>query len=93
MQQQLQEAQKKIAGSEVQGQAGGGLVTITLSGAGKVTWWPSTRQWSIPMMWRHSRISSSERSRMPPGRWRTWSSSTFGSAGPDASTHQGIAES
>ena len=27
----------KIAGSEVQGQAGGGLVTITLSGAGKVT--------------------------------------------------------
>jgi len=37
VQQQLQEAQQKIAGSEVQGQAGGGLVTITLSGAGKVT--------------------------------------------------------
>ena len=37
VQQQLQEAQKKIAGSEVTGQAGGGLVTVTLSGGGKVT--------------------------------------------------------
>lgn len=37
VQQQLQEAQTKIAGSEVTGQAGGGLVTVTLSGGGKVT--------------------------------------------------------
>lgn len=37
VQQQLQEAQKKIAGAQVQGRAGGGLVTITLSGGGKVT--------------------------------------------------------
>ena len=37
VQQQLLEAQKKIADSQVQGQAGGGLVTITLSGGGKVT--------------------------------------------------------
>ena len=37
VQQQLQEAQKKIAAAEVTGRAGGGLVTITLSGGGKVT--------------------------------------------------------
>lgn len=37
VQQQLLEAQKKIADSQVQGQAGGGLVTVTLSGGGKVT--------------------------------------------------------
>lgn len=37
VQQQLLEAQKKIADSQVEGQAGGGLVTVTLSGAGKVT--------------------------------------------------------
>lgn len=37
VQQQLQEAQTKIAGAQVQGRAGGGLVTITLTGGGKVT--------------------------------------------------------
>ena len=36
MQQKLVEAQQKIAESEVVGQAGGGLVRITLSGNGKV---------------------------------------------------------
>lgn len=34
MQQQLMEAQARLAESEVTGQAGGGLVTATLSGAG-----------------------------------------------------------
>ena len=37
LQQHLQEAQQKIAASEVEGKAGGGLVTITLTGNGKVT--------------------------------------------------------
>ena len=37
MQQQLMAAQQKIAASEVQGQAGGGLVRVTLNGHGKVT--------------------------------------------------------
>jgi len=37
MQQKLVEAQQKIAEAEVVGQAGGGLVQITLSGSGKVT--------------------------------------------------------
>jgi DNA-binding YbaB/EbfC family protein len=37
MQQKLVEAQKMIAEAEVVGQAGGGLVQITLSGNGKVT--------------------------------------------------------
>lgn len=36
MQQQLLEAQKRIAETEVQGQAGGGLVEVTLDGNGKV---------------------------------------------------------
>ena len=36
MQQQLLEAQKRIAETEVQGQAGGGLVQVTLDGNGKV---------------------------------------------------------
>ena len=34
MQQQLQDAQAKLAASEVEGAAGGGLVRLTLSGAG-----------------------------------------------------------
>ncbi len=37
MQQKLVEAQQRIAEAEVTGQAGGGLVQITLSGNGKVT--------------------------------------------------------
>ena len=37
MQQQLMAAQQKIAESEVHGQAGGGLVRVTLNGHGKVT--------------------------------------------------------
>ncbi|MEI7913109.1 MAG: YbaB/EbfC family nucleoid-associated protein [Mycobacteriaceae bacterium] len=37
MQQQLLLAQQKIAEASVQGQAGGGLVTVTLNGNGKVT--------------------------------------------------------
>lgn len=36
MQQQLLEAQKRIAETEVQGQAGGGLVEVTLDGNGRV---------------------------------------------------------
>jgi DNA-binding YbaB/EbfC family protein len=37
VQQQLLEAQQKIADTEVTGQAGGGLVEISLNGHGKVT--------------------------------------------------------
>ena len=37
MQQQLLVAQQKIAEAEVRGQAGGGLVRVTLNGNGKVT--------------------------------------------------------
>ena len=37
MQQKLQEAQQEIAQTEVQGQAGGGLVTVTLNGHGQVS--------------------------------------------------------
>ena len=37
MQQQLMAAQAEIAAAEVQGQAGGGLVTITATGDGQVT--------------------------------------------------------
>ena len=37
LQQQLQQAQQKIAASQVEGKAGGGLVTVTLTGNGKVT--------------------------------------------------------
>lgn len=37
VQQQLMEAQEKIANSEVHGQAGGGLVQVTVNGSGKVT--------------------------------------------------------
>ena len=37
LQQQLVEAQQKITSAEVQGQAGGGLVTVTLNGNGKIT--------------------------------------------------------
>ncbi len=36
MQQQLMQAQSKLAESEVEGSAGGGLVTATVSGAGDV---------------------------------------------------------
>ncbi len=36
MQQQLMEAQSKLAESEVEGSAGGGLVTATVTGAGDV---------------------------------------------------------
>ena len=36
MQQQLVEAQKQIAATQVQGQAGGGLVEATLNGQGQV---------------------------------------------------------
>lgn len=36
MQQKLMEAQSRLAETEVTGQAGGGLVTATLSGAGQV---------------------------------------------------------
>jgi DNA-binding YbaB/EbfC family protein len=36
MQQHLMEAQEKLANSEVQGQAGGGLVQVTLKGSGGV---------------------------------------------------------
>jgi DNA-binding YbaB/EbfC family protein len=36
MQQQLLEAQEKLAQTEVQGTAGGGLVTATLTGSGEV---------------------------------------------------------
>ena len=37
MQAQLAQAQQEIAASEVQGQAGGGLVTVTMQGTGEVT--------------------------------------------------------
>ncbi len=36
MQQQLMEAQEKLANSEVHGQAGGGLVQVTVKGSGEV---------------------------------------------------------
>ena len=36
MQQQLMEAQEQLAASEVQGQAGGGLVQVTMKGSGEV---------------------------------------------------------
>lgn len=36
MQQQLMEAQEQLAASEVQGQAGGGLVQVTMRGNGEV---------------------------------------------------------
>lgn len=36
MQQQLMAAQQQLASSEVQGQAGGGLVTVTMKGSGEV---------------------------------------------------------
>ncbi|CAN5521207.1 YbaB/EbfC family nucleoid-associated protein [soil metagenome] len=36
MQQQLMEAQEQLANSEVHGQAGGGLVQMTLKGSGEV---------------------------------------------------------
>lgn len=36
MQQKLQEAQAKLAEAAIEGQAGGGLVTLTLSGAGEL---------------------------------------------------------
>ena len=37
MQQQLMEAQESLAAAEVQGQAGGGLVQVTMKGSGEVT--------------------------------------------------------
>ncbi|MDY6871370.1 MAG: YbaB/EbfC family nucleoid-associated protein [Actinomycetota bacterium] len=37
IQQQLMEAQESLAGSEVHGQAGGGLVQVTMKGSGEVT--------------------------------------------------------
>jgi DNA-binding YbaB/EbfC family protein len=37
MQQQLMEAQEKMAAAEVTGQAGGGLVQVTMRGSGEVT--------------------------------------------------------
>lgn len=37
MQQQLMEAQESLANSEVHGQAGGGLVQVTMKGSGEVT--------------------------------------------------------
>ena len=36
MQHQLQEAQQRIAATEVNGQAGGGLVEVTLNGGGEI---------------------------------------------------------
>ena len=36
MQQQLMEAQEKLANTEVHGQAGGGLVQVTMKGSGEV---------------------------------------------------------
>ncbi len=36
MQQQLMEAQEQLAASEVQGQAGGGLVRVAMKGSGEV---------------------------------------------------------
>lgn len=36
MQQQLMEAQEQLAASEVHGQAGGGLVQVTMKGSGEV---------------------------------------------------------
>ncbi|HSA42023.1 MAG TPA: YbaB/EbfC family nucleoid-associated protein, partial [Mycobacterium sp.] len=36
MQQQLMEAQENLANSEVRGQAGGGLVQVTMKGSGEV---------------------------------------------------------
>ena len=36
MQQQLMEAQESLAASEVHGQAGGGLVQVTMRGSGEV---------------------------------------------------------
>jgi DNA-binding YbaB/EbfC family protein len=36
MQQQLMEAQEQLANTEVHGQAGGGLVQVTLKGSGEV---------------------------------------------------------
>lgn len=36
MQQQLMEAQQNLANTEVQGQAGGGLVQVTVKGSGEV---------------------------------------------------------
>jgi DNA-binding YbaB/EbfC family protein len=37
MQEKLQEAQAKLAETQVQGASGGGLVTVTLKGAGELT--------------------------------------------------------
>ena len=37
MQQQLVTAQEELAGAEVSGSAGGGVVTVTMSGSGEVT--------------------------------------------------------
>src|SRR3954453_4363699 len=37
MQQQLMAAQDQLAGAEVEGSAGGGLVRVTMTGAGEVT--------------------------------------------------------
>lgn len=36
MQQQLMEAQQQLANAEIQGQAGGGLVRVTVKGSGEV---------------------------------------------------------
>ncbi|MEJ0065665.1 MAG: YbaB/EbfC family nucleoid-associated protein [Caulobacteraceae bacterium] len=37
MQEKLQEAQAKLAETQVQGTSGGGMVTVTLKGAGELT--------------------------------------------------------
>jgi len=68
VQQQLMEAQEALANSEVHGQAGGGLVQVTMKGSGEVVGCRSTRRSSIPPMSRRCRTSSSAPSPMPPSR-------------------------
>ena len=56
MQQKLMEAQEKLANSEVHGQAGGGLVQVTMKGSGEVVGRrASTRRSSTPTTSRRCR--------------------------------------
>ena len=55
VQQQLMEAQEQLANAEVHGQAGGGLVQVTMKGSGEVVGVPSTRRSSTPTTSRRCR--------------------------------------
>lgn len=55
VQQQLMEAQEALANSEVHGQAGGGLVQVTMRGSGEVVGCRSTRRSSTRPTWRRCR--------------------------------------